>query len=133
MAAVLSSLEPRKFITCSISLAHHLLPANRRSEGSSNSSKSWLFLFLYSQLSIFCFPPSSPFWWCLPILSVTMALPIVRAPICTLLIPIPISISIPIFSPLNPAPRTTTIWSKPPYHKTKRSCLHNSRKKLCHG
>jgi hypothetical protein len=54
-----------------------------------------------------------------------MALPIIRAHICTL--------PIPIFPPLNSAPRTTTFGSGPPHPKTKRSCLHNGRKKLYHS
>jgi hypothetical protein len=86
-----------------------------------------------ARVSAFCFLLSAfllPVSGGLPISSVAMALPIVRAHICTL--PIAIAIPIPVSPPLNSAPRTTTFGSGPPHPETKRSCFHNGRKKLHH-
>jgi hypothetical protein len=118
---------------------HHVLaarlrtPANRRSE-KMLELQSRPFLFLCSQLSTFCFHPLPPRkqgggGW-LPILSITMALPIVRTHILAL--PIRIRILIPIFPPLNSAPRTTSS-SRLPHPKIERSCLRHGRKKLFQG
>ncbi|KAH7418716.1 hypothetical protein BKA64DRAFT_206943 [Cadophora sp. MPI-SDFR-AT-0126] len=63
-----------------------------------------------------------------------MALPIVRAYICTLfnLILIPL-LPFSLLSPLDSAPRPRTFCSRPPHYKTERLPLHDSRKEPCHS
>ncbi|KAH7374099.1 hypothetical protein BKA64DRAFT_688645 [Cadophora sp. MPI-SDFR-AT-0126] len=53
-----------------------------------------------------------------------MAVPIVRAHIHTLLIPISL---LPLLPPLDSAPRTTTFCSQLPHHKTEQSSLYDGR------